>query len=354
LDIWKAGLEQYPSETFFYSLFALVYRNLNNYPGEQNSLEIWLASGKGTALEHYELGQLLMTSDPLRASQELLKASSLDPTFSSVVQTLQTSLNLAALDPNPARRLVIIGRGLGLVEEWRLAAKAFEQAVNLDGMDAEAWAWLGEAHQHQDREAILELDKAIKLDSSDPVVLALRGLYWKRQGKYSNALAEYQKAALIEPKNPAWQISIGEAYALNGDLVAALDAYQKATSLTPNDAVYWRLLAVFCADNDVRVLDIGLPAAQKAEEFAPTDPQVLDALGYSYFKAGFLYNAEQDLLKAVKIAPESAQVHLHLAETYLQKGDRTSSFNELKLASQLDTSGSTGQLAAQLIKQYFP
>ena len=354
LEIWMAGLKEYPLDTEFYSRFALAYRNLNNFRAEQNALEIWLATGNGTALEHYELGQLLMTSDPQRALQELLMASQLDPQFSSVVQTLKTSLDLAALDPTPARRLIIIGRGLGLTEEWGLASRAFEQAVKIDSTNAEAWAWLGEAQQHKDQDGILELDKALSLDSGDPVVLALRGLYWKRHGNYTNSLAEYQKAALIDPNNPTWQISLGESFTLNGDLVSALNAYQKATMLKPNDAVYWSLLAMFCADNDVRVSDIGLPAAQKAAELAPADPQVLDALGFSFLKAGYIYNAEQNLLKSVKIAPGSAQAHLHLAETYLQKADRTSAFNELKITSQLDGSGPIGQLADQLLKQYYP
>ena len=264
------------------------------------------------------------------------------------------ALKAAGNESDPARRLVIIGRGLGLVEEWGLASSAFEKATNQDGTNAEAWAWLGEARQHQGQDGRQELDKALALGPQDPVVHALRGLYWRRKGNYPNALAEDQKALQIDPANPAWQVTVGEAYTLNGDLVSALSAYQKGTSLAPNDASYWRLLAMFCADNNVQVLQIGLPAAQKAAELAPADAQALDALGYSYLRAGYLYNAEQNLLKAVKAAPELAETHLHLAETYLQKGDRTSALDQLTLARQLDTNGPTGQFAEQLIKEYYP
>ncbi len=354
LEIWTAGLKEYPSYTGFYSDLALVYRGLRNYKAEQTALEIWLAAGKGTALEHYELGQLLMTSDPGRAFHELQIASALDPEFTPVVQTLNTSLDLAATESEPAQRLVIIGRGLGLVEEWGLAFQAFWQAVNLDNGSAEAWAWLGEAYQHQGQDGRGELDKALSLDPHDTVVHALRGLYWKRQGQYGNALAEYQQAADLEPENPTWQASIGELSALNGDLVSALGDYQKAASLAPNDATYWRLLAMFCSDNGIQVQVIGLPAAQKAAEIAPNDPQVLDALGWSYLNAGYLYNAEQNLLKAIKAEPDLALAHIHLAETYLRKGDRGSAFVELNNVRQMDADGPSGQLAAQLLRQYFP
>ena len=354
MEIWTAGLKQYPSYTGFFSDFALVYRDLKNYKEEQNALEIWLAAGKGTAIEHYELGQLLMTSDPGRALQEFRYASALDPEFFSVVQTLNASLDLAATESEPVQRLVIIGRGLGLVYEWGLASQAFERAVNLDNGNAEAWAWLGEARQHQGQDGKEELDKALSIDPHDTVIHALRGLYWKRQGLYTNGLAEYQQAAEIEPENPTWRVSIGELSALNGDLVSALGDYQKATSLAPNDATYWRLLAMFCSDTGVQVQEVGLPAAQKAAEIAPNDPQVSDALGWSYLNAGYLYNAEQNLLKAIKAEPDLALAHIHLAELYLRKGDRASAFVELNNVRQLDANGPSGQLAAQLLKQYFP
>jgi Flp pilus assembly protein TadD len=182
----------------------------------------------------------------------------------------------------------------------------------------------------------------------------LRGLYWKRQDQFAKALIEYQLAAGIEPDNPDWQISIGESSALNGNLVSALSAYQKATSLAPEDATYWRLLAMFCSDNGVQILDVGLPAAQKAAEIAPDDPQVMDALGWSYLNAGYLYNAQQNLLRAIKVEPDLALAHIHLAETYLRQGDRASASSELETARQLDPNGPAGRLAVQLLDQYFP
>jgi tetratricopeptide (TPR) repeat protein len=136
--------------------------------------------------------------------------------------------------------------------------------------------------------------------------------------------------------------------------VSALAFYRKAASLAPNNATYWRLLALFSADNGVQILDVGLPAARKAGELAPNDPQVLDTLGWSYAQAGLLYNAEQTLLKATSVAPDSALVHLHLAETYLRRGDQASALRELRLARQLDGNGPIGQLAGQLISRYFP
>ena len=111
---------------------------------------------------------------------------------------------------------------------------------------------------------------------------------------------------------------------------------------------------MFCADNAVQVLDVGLPAAQKAAALTPKDPQVLDALGWSYAQAGLLYNAEQTLTKATVLAPDIALAHFHLAETDLRMGDQTSALDQLNQAHQLDANCPVGKLAAQLLSQYFP
>jgi tetratricopeptide (TPR) repeat protein len=201
---------------------------------------------------------------------------------------------------------------------------------------------------------LVELDRAVTLDPKSVVVRALRGLYWNRQEKYPQMLAEYLLAAKYEPTNPAWQAEIGNAYLKHGDLVASLASYQRATEFAPNESTYWRLLAVFCAENAVHVDDVGLPAAQKAVDLAPDDPLALDALGWSYLSSGRYVNAEQILLDVIKRFPDHLPAHIHLALTYLAQGNRTAAFDKLTFVQNTDSNGSDGETARQLLKQYFP
>jgi len=352
LATWQQAVQTNPNFAPLYDHLALAAHETGDYDAEAAALAQRLALEED-ASARYRLGLLLATSDSERALQQLLAAAALDPQFDPAVQTLRTALNLASLEPDSARRLVTIGRGLGLVSEWQLAARAFEQAVQADARYAEAWAWLGEAHQHLGQGGGAELDKALSLERGSTIVRALRGLYFTRLGDHAAALTEYLQAAQIEPDNPAWQASAGESYARTGDLIAALAAYRKAAELDPDDPTYWRLLAAFCAHNNVQVLDVGLPAAQKAVELAPNDAPTLDVLGLAYASAGLLYNAEETLKKAIALAPDYAPAHLHLAETYLRKGDRDSAFSELNLVRDLDPNGPTGQLAEQMLRQYY-
>ena len=353
LETWQSGAERYPSSTALYDRLAMAYHEKGDYASEQEALTARISLG-ADAQAYYRLGLLLTLSDPDRALGSLTAASSLDPEFDPVSQTLITTINLSALQPDEATRLVTLGRGLGLVNEWDLASRAFDEAIRADGKYAEAWAWLGEAKQQKDQDGRADLDRALELNPKSVLVRGLRGLYWKRQGNYQQALSEYLLAAETEPENPAWRVSIAETYAQMGDLSSALVAYQRATELASKESIYWRLLALFCAANNVQVEDVGLPAAQKAVQLAPDDASALDMLGWSYLSSGRLSLAEQTLLDAIELAPEFASAHLHLGMTYLAQADRDAAHLELTRARDLDPQGEIGQFAAQLLDQYFP
>jgi tetratricopeptide (TPR) repeat protein len=282
---------------------------------------------------------------------ELASAAALDAEFGPAVETLRAALEMALQSPAGSARYVFIGRGLGLVREWELARAAFESAVEADGENAEAWAWLGEANQQTDpSEAGIEaLDRALALDPRLPAVRGLRGLYFQRIGNFRQALAEFRAAAALEPENPAWYVSIGEAYSKNGDLIRALEAYRTATELAPGDPGYWRLLAIFCAQNNVNVRDAGVPAAQQAVVLSPEDPAALDVLGWLLILDARYAEAERMLTRALELDPGNASAHLHLGTLYLQLNERAMAYDHLVQARDLGS-----QEAGMVLQQYFP
>jgi tetratricopeptide (TPR) repeat protein len=355
VGIWKTGSELYPSYSLLYSHLALAYYEQGDLSAEQDALERWMASGGDqNAHAYYRLGLLLSVSDPERALQEFLSASSLDTRYNSVVETMRTTLNLALLETSKSRQLVIIGRGLGLVNEWTLAERAFRQAVTVDGENAEAWAWLGEADQQLGQDGRAELDKALLLDRKNPIVRSLVGLYWMRQGQPAQALVEYKLAATYDPDNPAWRISIGDAYAKQGDLQAALAAYLRATQIAPTDAKVWRSLAAFSAQYNMQVEDVGLPAARKAVDLNEEDPQALDMLGWTLALLERYDQAQNALERALRLDSELAQGHLHLGIVDMQMDDWESARDHLQQAHNLDPDGQVGKQAQVLLNQYFP
>ena len=349
-DLWEQGLAQPHPSVKLYSRLAEIRQQGGDYTKAAQYLGLYVADYGDDAPAHYRLGLLLTLSDPGRALSEMLSASQLDPQFDPAAQTLRTALNLSALAGTPSDQKVIIGGGLGLVDEWGLARAAFDEAVKLDGKNAEAWAWLGEADQHTaGNEALNHLERALDLDSNSPVVRGLRGLYFQRTGNHRQALIEFQTAAKLEPENPAWYVSIGDEFTNLGDLILALEAHQVATTVAPGDASYWRLLADFCARNGIRIRDVGIPAAQTAVKLAPDDPLALDTLGWSLVLDGRYYEAERFLSRALDAAPRLASAHFHLALLYLETNNTDAMREHLVQARDLGS-----KEAEALLNQYFP
>ena len=348
-EIWEQGLEQENPSEHLYSRLAEIYQSQGEITKAAETLGKYVSAHPEDASAHYRLGLLLTLSDADRALTELLSASQLDPELDPAVQSLRTALNLAALNDSASARSVFIGRGLALVNEWKLSRIAFEEAVQLDEKNAEAWAWLGEANQQVGREGMEQLDQAFELNPGSATVRGLRGLYYQRTGNYREALTEFQTAAALEPENGMWHVSLGETHAKLGDLIRALEAYQKATTFALEDPGYWRLLAIFCAQNNVNVRDVGVPAAQKAVVLDPEDATSLDVLGWLLTRDARYEEAGRMLKRALELDPQNGSAHLHLGMLYLQTNDRASAYDHLIQARDLEN-----KEAEMVLNQYFP
>jgi tetratricopeptide (TPR) repeat protein len=351
---YQDGLNRFPSSAALYSGLAALHRSEKDWASERSALQNQIRFDEKNVYAHYRLGLLLSFLKPDQALAELTIASLLDPQLDSAVQTIRTALNIASTQTDESQKLVTIGRSLGLVQEWPIALSAFQQAIELDATNAEAWAWFGEAEQQTGLDGGDALDQAVSLDGESVIVRALRGLHWGRLGEYDRMLAEYSLAAQIEPENPAWQVAMGDANLKRGDLAAALGQYKRAAELAPQEVTYWRLLAMVCAENGVAIEEVGLPAAQTAVKLAPNDALALDALGFVYYSSGRYANAEDTLKSAVEINPQLYAARIHLAMNYLIQGNKSAAFDALTYVHDADPNGPDGERAGQLLAEYFP
>ncbi len=348
VEIWNRALHQKIFSFSIYSRLARVKQEQGDYAGAAEYLQTYVTNQPADAATHYGLGLLLTLTDSDRAASELTLASQLDVQFGPAAQTLRVALSRASISDSPSQKFVIIGAGLGSVNEWDLARAAFESAVRADESNAEAWAWLGEANQQNGQEGLAELNRALELNPNSSIVRGLRGIYFQRSGNHRDALTEFQSAATLDPQNPARFVSLGDAYALTGDLVLALESFQYATLLAPGDAAYWRALADFCARQGIHLNDIGIPAAQRAVTLSD-DAANKDTLGWLLLLAGRYLEAERILLDALKVDSQNASVYFHLGFLYLQTGDQPRAFENLIHARDL------GNVQADdLLKQLSP
>ena len=356
LATWQEGLKKYPNCITFYNRFAMYYREAGNRPAEKDAIENFLAFGQeteDTAYFNYRFGLFLIMDSPEDALAYLTLAAHADEEFAPVVETLRTSLNLALLESDPAEKLILLGRGLALAEEWQFAAEIFTNATQAYPTNASAWAWLGEAKGHIGENPLSDLDKAIDLQPDSLLVCSLRSLYWQRQGNFEKALEDIQVVVDLEPENPHWQSVLGEIYARAGNLPPALAAYQYAVDLEPENPLYWHLLALFSVQYTVQLEDVGLPAAQKALALSPENATFTDTLGWIYLGLNQRDDAEKELLHALELDPNLDMAHLHLGIFYLKHSHRDLAYQSLSHARDFSENLFVIEQATRLIEEYF-
>lgn len=354
LTIWQTSLSGSNPDPDLLGYLVEAYRTLGNLPAEREMLLLLISVRPQDAQAHYRLGLLLAAEQPETALPELMEAARLDPALDNTVQAMRKALTTALLVDEPAHRLVISGQGLASLGEWTLARHAFTSAVQARPDYAEAWAWLGEAEQHLGRDGSAALELAASLNPESPLVQVFLGLYRQRQGRPDWAINHFRLAALLEPENPAWQAALAGAYVQAGDLPPALQAYQEAVRLAPQDAQYWRMLAVFCANYQYQVTETGLPAARRALTLTPDDARALDVMGQLYMALGDRHLAQGFFEQALEADPTLAEAHLHLGIIHLQSGRRNLAYPALVQARDLASGTLLGGQAQALLEQYFP
>jgi tetratricopeptide (TPR) repeat protein len=352
--VLQRGLEVYEDSATLHRQLALTFNAQGDFESEMGALQKYLTLDPGEAAAHHRLGLLLSIYDPNSAYDELNAAAQLDAAYEPSMQTMISALNLASIQKEEASGLVAIGRGLGLISEWQLAHEAFQRAADADGENAQAWAWLGEANQHIGQDGGEALARAVRLNPFDASVRALYGLYWKRMEEPQKALTQFQWAAAIEQDSPAYQAALADAFTFAGDLPSALTTYLRAIELAPNEATYWRLLAVFSTQYSYRVTEFGIPAAQQALALAPDEAASYDLLGLAYLASDLPVTAGLNFRLALELDENYAPAYLHLGMLYLEANEMENARAHLLRALELDPNGAQGQAAAKLLELYFP
>ena len=118
IQVWEEAIRKYGGSKDIYADLFWMYRSKGDFSKTLSVLENLAKFESRDVFHIYQLGLYLSISNPDRALTELILASSLDPEYDSAVETMRTSINLASLESDESSKLVIIARGLGLVNEW--------------------------------------------------------------------------------------------------------------------------------------------------------------------------------------------------------------------------------------------
>lgn len=180
---------------------------------------------------------------------------------------------------------------------------------------------------------------------------ALEVLEWASRladrGEYQRSLAFAERAIELDPENAAAQVAKGWALENldRGRLTEAGDAYRAA--LRVDGRSLWAAAGLATV---AERLGEGEEAMRLFRRVADTplepdedDPDVLEVVGWSRFKAGRLQDAQDLFRRALAIDPSLTAVHLDLALALLFVGSADQALREYRAA--LETGDATARRA---------
>jgi len=155
-----------------------------------------------------------------------------------------------------------------------------------------------------------------------PVRLQMQlGRIYEQLGKTQQAEQLYQRIIADAPRFSPAYTSLGFIQERSGDKGAARDFYQKALKYDQRSVPALNNLAYLLADNFGED-QLALKYAMSAYRLQPTDPRIMDTLGYILVKNKRAKDAVNLLSKSRELLPEIPAVALHLAQAKLQLGEK--------------------------------
>lgn len=335
-------------DVFILMQIASLQRQLNDTFGALSTLlSAYPLDPKNSEL-NYQLGLQLAAQEPESAASYLRMASS-NPQRQAGAEALIDVLEQTAKITGTGERFLYIGQTLSRMEEWDVAARAFQQAVDLDPENANALALLGEARQQMGEDGYPALKKAMELDAKSETVNGLTALYYRRQGKPDVALVYLKRALDANPVAAVWEIETGNTLSDMGELEDALEHYQKAVQMDQQDWVAWRALAKFSVSRNYEVNTVGIEAARQALLLHPDSPPLLDLMGTALMLLGDLDSAERYFLQADQLDPDQAAILIHLGQLNIYKGEKEKAFRYLRRAEAAAEESRLRDMARRLI-----
>ena len=154
------------------------------------------------------------------------------------------------------------------------------------------------------------------------VAVTLADIY-RAQKAPEKALEIYNSiiGGIAEPQENQWSLFYTRAttYQQMGKWPEAEADFVEALKLSPEEPVVLNYLGYSWVDRGEH-LDEALALIKKAVDLRPNDGNIVDSLGWAYYKLGRYQDAVEQLEKAVLLRPDSSEINAHLGDAYWRVG----------------------------------
>jgi len=304
-------------------MLAEAYRALGRLDEASGVVREEIRRSPQNAVSYFMLGVILQQQNKINEAREAFeKAAQLAPDNQSSFEHL-VDLDIAGKSypaghrqvdeflqkqPNSAAGYYMRGKLYIAEEKFDLAQTALLKAIDLDSNLTSAYDLLMQTYQHANNqpEALKQMNAVLAKKPNDLRALLATGMIYSETKEFNKARDAYEKVVAASP-----------------DFVPALNnlAYIYAEKL-----------------NDLKRAS---ELAQKARSIAPTNPSVLDTLGWITYKQGGYQQAADLLSQSAAKSPDNPdiQFHLGMADYMMGRTDAARTALEKAVASATDFDG---------------
>ncbi len=243
-------------------------------------------------------------------------AAKISPPIAKLRDTV--SINLDNAETHYARGLARERQG-----ELDAAIAEYREAIRLNPTMAEAHVNLGVVFVGQGNvnAAIAEFREAIRFNPNDAEARSNLGFALASRGELDAAIAECREAIRLAPNLAPAHVNLGMAHAHQGKVDVAIAEFREAIRLDPNLApAHGNLGAALVSQGK---LDAAIAEYREAIRFNPFLGAAHVGLGIALADQGrrFLWSGEYNKAlkayrEALRVRPDDANVHVHIAYTH--------------------------------------
>ena len=191
--------------------------------------------------------------------------------------------------------------------------------------------FLVESKRYEESEVVY---KQLSKEQASPLILNnlayVVGVYLNRP---EDGIVIAKEAAEKAPHIPSIIDTVAKLHLHLGEPQKAAETYAYLLQVDPANVKAMTQLSLLYAD-ELNDADRAIVYAERARSQSPRSPKVLDALGWSYYRAGRDAKGEEFLQLSIKRG-DTASAYLHIAQVLMDNGKYEKALGELRIAEEL-------------------
>jgi len=249
-------------------------------------------------------------------------------------QALDALQGAYAAAPSSPQTMLALVEGYVRTKQIDKAVALLQSVLKADPANAQAYVLLGSIQQQTNapKQALESFKMAVEKQPKSPAGYQALANFYLAQKNIGEAQNVIQTGLKQLPDNPSLHLILAAIEELNGDYDAAISEYELMLSKDSGSLLIVNNLASLLADHRADKASLERAQSLAASLRKSPVPQFKDTLGWISYQNGNYKDAVSLLEEATAALPNRAEIHYHLAMSFIATGELGKASEQLNMA----------------------